>query len=299
MGWKTVIIGSECKVSLSTNRMKITIGEEFQSLPLCDVDTVIFSHNRVVITIPLLSQLIENNINVIICDERNDPIGIFQAFNSHSLVFKRLNNQIEWKITRKKKLWKIIVENKIQSEIEVLKLLSKNQKEIEQLETYKDSVYNDDQTNREAVAAKYYFACLFGAQFTRDDEDFVYNYALNYGYKIIASYISKCIASRGLLTQLGIHHIGEANPFNLTYDFIETFRSIIDVWVVCNVNDKFDTFLKKEVIEILNYKVYIDNKWMRLCDGIEDIIDSYIGFLEEKRNDVLRINLSKGLKDNE
>lgn len=298
MGWKTVIVGSECKASLSTNRMKITIGEEFQSIPLCDIDTVIFSHSRVVITIPLLSQLVENNINVIICDDCNDPIGIFQPFNSHSLVFKKLNAQIEWKLTRKKKLWKIIVENKIQSEIEVLKLLSKAEEEIRQLQVYKDSVYNDDQTNREAVAAKYYFSCLFGPRFTRDDES-VYNFALNYGYKIIASYISKCIASRGLLTQLGIHHIGEANPFNLTYDFIETFRAIIDVWTACNITDTFDTFLKKEVIEILNYKVYIDNKWMRLCDGIEDIIDSYIAFLEEKRNDVLRVDLSKGIKDNE
>ncbi len=298
MGWKTVIVGSECKASLSTNRMKITIGEEFQSIPLCDIDTVIFSHSRVVITIPLLSQLVENNINVIICDDCNDPIGIFQPFNSHSLVFKKLNAQIEWKLTRKKKLWKIIVENKIQSEIEVLKLLSKAEEEIKQLQVYKDSVYNDDQTNREAIAAKYYFSCLFGPRFTRDDES-VYNFALNYGYKIIASYISKCIASRGLLTQLGIHHIGEANPFNLTYDFIETFRAIIDVWTACNITDTFDTFLKKEAIEILNYKVYIDNKWMRLCDGIEDIIDSYIAFLEEKRNDVLRIDLSKGIKDNE
>ncbi len=297
MGWKTVIIGSECKASLTVNRMKITIGEEYQSIPLCDIDTVIFSHSKVVMTIPLLSQLVENNINVIICDERNDPIGIFQAFNSHSLVFKQLNKQIEWKLTRKKKLWKIIVENKIQSEIEVLTLLSKEKKEIEQLTIYKNSVYNDDQTNREAAAAKFYFMCIFGTKFARDDDSDIHNYSLNYGYKIIASYISKCIASRGLLTQLGIHHIGEANPFNLTYDFIETFRVIVDIWTICNISDKFDTFLKKEMIEILNYKVNIDNKWIRLCDGIEDVIDSYIGFLDEKRNDVLRIDLSKGIRE--
>ena len=117
MGWRTVIIGCESKVSLSVNRMKITIGEEFQSFPLCEIDSVIFSHNRVVMTIPLLSKLVENNINVIICDEKNDPVGIFQSFNSHSLVFKQLQKQIGWKITRKKKLWKIIVENRIQKKL--------------------------------------------------------------------------------------------------------------------------------------------------------------------------------------
>lgn len=66
MGWKTVIIGSEAKVSLSLNKLKITIGNEFQNVPLGDIDTVIFSHNRVIITIPLLSALVENNIKAIL-----------------------------------------------------------------------------------------------------------------------------------------------------------------------------------------------------------------------------------------
>ena len=74
MGWKTVIIGTECKVSLSMNRMKITIGEEYHNYSLTDIDTVVFSHNRIAFTIPLISQLIENNIGIIICDDKNDPI---------------------------------------------------------------------------------------------------------------------------------------------------------------------------------------------------------------------------------
>ena len=67
MGWKTVIVGSECVVSVSLNRMKISIGEEYQTIPLTDIDTVIFSHNKVFITIPLLAELVDNNINVVIC----------------------------------------------------------------------------------------------------------------------------------------------------------------------------------------------------------------------------------------
>lgn len=296
MGWKTIIIGSECKVSLTMNRMKISIGDEFQNISLCDIDTVIFSHNKLVITIPLLSKLIENNINVIICDERNDPVGVFQSFNTHSLVFKRLKEQLEWKITRKKKLWKVIIEDKIQSEIDVLTLNKTAEDKIKQLRIYKNSVYNDDQTNREAAAARYYYSLLFGAGFTRDDDSQI-NYALNYGYKILASYISKCIVSRGLITQLGIYHIGESNPFNLTYDFIEPLRSIIDIWVKENVDDKFNTFLKTELIGIMQFKVSIDGKWNRLSDAIEIIIDSYIGFLNEKRNNILRIDISKGFKE--
>lgn len=295
MGWKTVIIGSEAKVSLSLNKLKITIGNEFQNVPLGDIDTVIFSHNRVIITIPLLSALVENNINIIICDEKNDPIGIFQPFNGHSLVFKRLNAQINWKLTRKKKLWKRIIELKIQSEIDALILEKRQVKVIEQLKVYRESVYTDDQTNREAASARMYFTEMFGDDFTRDIPN-IQNYALNYGYKILASYISRCIASRGLITQLGIHHIGESNPFNLTYDFIEPLRAIIDLWVTESITDTFNAPLKQELIGILNYRVYVKDKWMRLNDAIEDIVDSYIAYLDERSNEVLFIDLSKGMK---
>lgn len=276
--------------------MKITIGNEYQNIPLCDLDTVIFSHDRITMTIPMLSKLVENNINVIICDSKNDPIGIFQPFNNHSLVFKQLNKQINWKITRKKKLWKFIIEQKIQSEIDVLDLIYEDCDELETLIGYKNSVYNDDQTNREAVSAKCYFGKMFGTKFYRDDKNDVRNFALNYGYKILASYISKCITARGLLTQLGIHHIGESNAFNLTYDFIEPLRVIVDVWVEENIKDSFSVVQKQELIGLLETKIYIDKKWMRIKDAIEDLIDSYIGFLNEKTDDILKIDFSKGIR---
>ena len=296
MGWKTIIIGCESKVSLTLNRMRITIDDEYQNIPLSDIDTVIFSHIGVVITIPLLSKLVENNINIIVCDDKNDPIGIFQPFNTHSLVFKRLNNQLNWKLTRKKKFWKIIIEQKIQSEIDALTIEKKNDLIIKQLNVYKDSVYTDDQTNREAVSARIYFGEMFGYDFVRHNQDTI-NYALNYGYKILASYISRCIASIGFITQLGIHHIGESNPFNLTYDFIEPFRVIVDLWVKENVNDVFNVVMKQEIIALLNYKVFVEGKWLRLTDTIEDIVDSYIGYLEERNQDIITIDLSKGMKD--
>ena len=275
--------------------MKIKIGEEYHTIPLCDIDTVIFSHSKTVMTIPLLSSLIENNINVIVCDNRNDPIGVFQPFNGHSLAFKQLNSQINWKITRKKKLWKLIIEQKIQSEIDVLKLMRKKQDTIEKLSEYRHSVYTDDQTNREAICARIYFSALFGDGFSRDQEGPL-NHALNYGYKIIVSHISKCIVSRGYLTQLGIHHIGEGNPFNLTYDFVEPLRAIIDAWVSNKINDEFNTSHKTEIIDLTNQKVFLNGKWIRLKDAIEDLVDNYLSFMNEKTERLLTLDLSKGLK---
>jgi CRISPR-associated protein Cas1 len=294
MSWKTVIIGAECKVSLDTNRMKITIDNEYHNIPLTDLDTVIFSHNKTVITIPLLAKLVENNVNVVICDRKNDPIGVFQGFNTHSLVFKQLDKQISWKVTRKKKLWKKIVEQKIQTEIDVLTLLELDSDVIEKLKVYKNSIYNDDQTNREAVSARLYYNTLFGENFTRDDLC-TQNFALNYGYKIIASYISKCIVSRGLVTQLGIHHIGESNAFNLTYDFIEPFRAIVDAWVYVNVDDSFGPAEKRELIDLLQSRIVCNNKWYRLNDAIEMMVDTYVSFLCGENN-LIMLDLSKGIQ---
>lgn len=296
MGWKTVIIGAECTASVSLNRLKITIENEYHHIPLTDIDTVIFTHDKVVITMPLLSKLIENNINIIICDSKNDPIGMFQPFNNHSLVFKQVNKQINWKVTRKKKLWKIIIEQKIQSEIEALQLLNNTSSDIiNTLISYRNSVYNDDQTNREALSARLYYCAMFGKSFYRD-EPISTNFAMNYGYKILASHISKCIASRGLLTQLGIHHVGESNPFNLTYDFIEPMRVLIDIWVKQNIDEEFTVYHKRELIELMDCRVFLQGKWIRLKDAIEDMIDSYIAFMNENNDKPLFIDLSKGIR---
>ena len=296
MGWKTIIIGSECKISLSMNRIKVIIDEDFNYIPISDVDTVIFSHDGCVITIPLIAKLLENNVNIVVCDSKNDPIGVFNAFNSHSLAFKQVAKQIEWRVTRKKKLWKKIVTDKIQSEIDTVIYLGLNRETVTKLKEFKNSIYNDDLTNREAVAARVYFSELFGSNFSRDDENDLRNYSLNYGYKILASYISKCLVSRGLITQLGIHHIGESNPFNLTYDFIEPLRAIVDIWTYRYIKDEFRNAQKRELIEILEWKVKVAGKWFRLSDAIEDVMDSYIAFLNEEREDILRVSLVDGIK---
>ena len=156
---------------------------------------------------------------------------------------------------------------------------------------------NNDDTNREAASAKVYFIALFGKSFSREDNCAI-NAGLNYGYKIIASHISRCLASRGLITQLGIHHKGEANPFNLTYDFIEPFRYVVDMFVHEYINEKFGVKEKRMLIDLLQSKIFINNKWMRLVDASEDILDSYIAFLNESNDSILRINYSQGIKIN-
>ncbi len=279
MSWKTVYIDEKVYVSLELNSIKVKLDDEYITLAISDLQTVIFAHNNMTITIPLISKLIENNVGVIICNSKNDPTGLFLPFNNHSLVFKQINYQVNWKITLKKRLWKMIVKEKIKSEITVMNKVGKTKK-VELMNKYLAGVKSNDITNQEGAAAKVYFRTIFGNEYFRDAPD-PRNYALNYGYKILASYISKYIASRGYITQIGIFHKGSSNPFNLTYDFIEIFRYIVDVYVIYNL-DKVELFTlehKHKLVNILNNKITYDNKQYRLCNVIDKVINNYFNFL--------------------
>ena len=203
-------------------------------------------------------------------------------FNNHSLVFKKLKYQINWTNSIKNKLWKLIIQEKIKSEVANLNFQNKNHAAKILIKKY-GSVKLNDKFNYEAMAARFYFSVFFGDDFKRKNDDII-NVALNYGYKIIASYISRSISARGYLTQLGIHQIGEANPFNLTYDFIESFRAIIDRWVYINMYDKesFEINDRYELANILNIHVFVENKKYRLNKAIDLIIDSYFSFLNKE-----------------
>ncbi len=294
MGWKTVYINEECSVSLALNSLKVKFEDEYINVSLNDIETVVFAHDKMTISIPIISALIEKNIGIIVCNKSRDPLGIFMPYNNHSLVFKQIDSQISWRLTRKKRLWKLIIQNKIRSERKLLEYLGVDELQLNIFKRYEETVETDDNSNREGAAARLYYDLIFGKNFIRHSST-TYNFCLDYGYKILASYISRFIASRGYLVQLGIHHRGESNPFNLTYDFIETFRVLIDFWVISNINenDEFMMEHRLELTNILNYTVRVDKKRQRLSKAIDIIIDSYFSFLNENSEEIKSIDYLK------
>jgi CRISPR-associated protein Cas1 len=98
---------------------------------------------------------------------------------------------------------------------------------------YVGEIRDGDVTNREGHAAKIYFNELFGKNFTRDDETII-NFALNYGYSILRSAISRSIVSKGLHPSISIFHHSIYDAFALSDDLMEPFRPIIDDFVFKN-----------------------------------------------------------------
>ena len=167
---------------------------------------------------------------------------------------------------------------KIEGQRNNLNLIEK-QDSAEKLSEYLLDVLPGDSTNREGHSAKVYFNSCFGKDFSRGDECDT-NAFLNYGYSIILSAINRELKALGYLTEFGIHHIGESNPFNLSCDLMEPLRPLIDRYVLKKKVNREN--FKGEFINLLNETVNFDDKNMILDNAIHLYVLSAISALNEK-----------------
>lgn len=137
-----------------------------------------------------------------------------------------------------------------------------------------------------------YFPLLFGKNFIRHHDEPI-NVALNYGYAILLSTVNQEIICNGYITQLGIHHKNEFNPYNLACDLMEPFRIVIDDFVNQHQNQEFGLELKKGLVDLLNQTFIYNQKRYTLKDIIKQYTKNtleclkgtkkYNHFLYEKR----------------
>jgi len=151
----------------------------------------------------------------------------------------------------KKQLWKQTIESKIKNQATLLK---KYKKEYKFLIALSQDVKSGDTTNREAVAAKYYWKNLFDIpDFFRDRYGFPPNNLLNYGYAILRAAVARSLTGSGLLPTLGIHHHNRYNAYCLADDIMEAYRPWVDEIVLaqCVNNEAPDDLTKELKAELL------------------------------------------------
>ena len=231
------------------------------------------------ITSYLINELINNKIKLIFCDEMHNPAGEVIPYYGSFNTSKKIQNQINWNKNRKIKVWEHIVKYKIHNQAMLLKKLNING--YNKLLEYEEDVENGDITNREGHAAKIYFNLLFGEKFIRGSNNSI-NAALDYGYSIILSIMNKEIVSKGYITQIGLKHRNEYNPFNLTSDLMEPFRPLIDEIVFNNMKKEFDKRQKYELINVLNRTMKIEGREQYVANAIPIYIQSVFNALENK-----------------
>lgn len=278
MGYRQVIIKKSEKLHFKDKQLIIDKDNQSTKIPLEDINYILIEDSTTIITTRLLAELGKNAISLIVCDERFDPTSIMYPYNYHFKQLDVFTHQLEIDDSIKNEFWNQIVKRKIENSIRVLEMTSKEEFPISKLNEYINEVIDGDSKNREGLAAKIYFRSIFGSDFIRFYDDNI-NAALNYGYTILASAIIRNLAVYGLNTYLGIHHNSKINNFNLAYDFLEPYRSVIDKFVYDNKDDivlPLSFEFRKKLINLLNKEVLHQNKKYTIEYSISLLIKSYI-----------------------
>lgn len=278
MGYRQVIIKKSEKLHFKDNQLIIDKDESSIKVPLEDISYILIENSSTILTTRLLAELGKNAISLIVCDEKFEPTSIMYPYNYHFKQLDVFSHQLEIDDSIKNEFWNQIVKRKIENSIRVLEMTSKEEFPISKLTEYINEITDGDSKNREGLAAKMYFRSLFGSDFIRFYDDNV-NAALNYGYTIIASAIIRNLAVYGLNTYLGIHHSSKINNFNLAYDFLEPYRSVVDKFVYDNKDDivlPLSFEFRKKLINLLNKEVLHQNKKYTIEYSIGLLIKSYI-----------------------
>lgn len=283
MGFRSIVINSRCKLDYSLNYLVVHKGMDVKKILLDEIKLICINSTQVSITTALISECLNKKIKIILSDEKHNPVGEITPYYNNFYTYRKLKEQLSFTEECKGYLWQEIVKNKILNQSLVLKVSGK-EKESLILEAYANEVMIDDKQNREGIAAKVYFKTLFGSDFSRDNSC-KENIFLDYGYSILLSSINRIVKMYGYYTELGIHHIGESNSFNLSCDFMEPLRPLVDLYVLNGIVN-LDNY-KEEYIKMLELPVIFNNRTLFLDNALEEYVESLLFYL--KNGDIDKI----------
>ena len=287
MAFRTIVIESRCKLEYSLNNLVCRKGNDETRILLDEIKTIIINSGQVSITTGLISEIIKKNVKLIFTDGEHNPSGEIVPYYNNFYSYRKIKEQISFCKEDCDYLWKEIIREKIHNQAKNLKHKN-NSESYDLLLQYRNCVLDGDPSNREGHAAKVYFNSLFGKDFSRNQKNDI-NMLLNYGYSIILSTINREVKALGYLTELGIHHIGESNQFNLSCDLMEPIRPLVDLYVinglVCSNN------FKEVFVKMLTKTVLYNNREILLENAIRLYVEDMFGFLKTK--DINKIRFIK------
>lgn len=277
MAFRNLIVKDRCKLEYALNYLVCRKNNEETRILLDEIKLVVIDSLQVSITTSLIAMCAEKKIKIIFVDEKHNPCAELVNYQNNFYSYRKIKEQISISQNNKDFVWKQIVKEKINNQAYNLK--EKHYDEYLKLIDYSNEIENGDITNREGHAAKVYFNALFGTKFNRDQDNEINKY-LNYGYSILLSSINREIKMYGYLTELGIHHIGESNPFNFSCDLIEPLRPLVDAYVINNIVNE-DNY-KLTFVEMLSKNVTYNDKDFFLDNAIHLFVGNIMDVLLNK-----------------
>lgn len=280
MGWRTVVITHTAKLDYKMNYLVVRSGEEVHRINIDEIAMLVIETTSVSLTAYLLCELSAHKVDVIFCDEKKNPDGMYIPFYGSHDTSRKVRMQMRWSEEAKANVWASVVRQKILGQAAVLEA-GKHPDTSTMLRNYAEEVVAGDTTNREGFAAKVYFNSLFGKDFTRQDKEDPTNGQLNYGYAILLSAICRETVNQGYITQIGIHHENVFNEFNLACDLMEPFRPFIDCLVLKMKHDELKKDDKKALVGFMNRQIMFDGKVQFISNAIPLYVKSVLEAIDK------------------
>ncbi len=235
---RSVAVQRPARLSIQRAQLLIENDDGRHTVPLEDLGILVLDHDAIAVTGPLLGELGEQRVAVVVCNAKHLPSAILLPYEGHTLMAQTLRGQIEASKPARKQIWRQIVVAKIQSQA---RFLQEKLGHDFGLGSLSNQVLSGDTSNREAVAAGVYWDALFGEDFVRlrraemaesgpglDPTIRTANALLNYGYAVLRAAVARAIVLAGLHPALGVHHRHRENTFSLADDLMEPLRVLVD-----------------------------------------------------------------------
>jgi len=264
---QTLVFESPVQLSVQNSMLKIASKdnpEEATFRTIEDIAIILIDNHSASLTTPLIGKLSEQNIAVVFCNEKHMPTSMLMNLDANTLQEKYFRLQLEAPQPLKKQMWKNVVETKIKNQALHLKSLSKKH---DRLLKYATSVLSGDTSNREGLAAQYYWKELFGRDFIRDRFGEHPNDFLNYGYTLLRAATARALMASGLLPSLGIFHRNYYDAFPLADDIMEPYRPFVDQIAYKlhhNKKKKLDKEVKKAFLEMFYTNIPFGEQMVQL-----------------------------------
>lgn len=286
MAWRVVAIENPARLNLKDNKLVIKQDSEV-ALPLEDIDSLIIDNREVVLTANIIAALAKFDVNTLICDEKHLPATVILPHGQASRGSKNARQQLAMGEALRKQLWRKNIIQKIKNQATVLRKNSFDDgaKKLDKLAT---TVRSGDVGNNEAIAARLYFDALLGDATRR--KPMWHNSALNYGYAIVRGSLARAIVTRGLITEIGINHHSELNQYNLVDDLIESFRPLVDNYILekvapYRINDEYDSSLSKRgrhlIIDVMNQHGIMIDKRYTVKHLADMVVESFVNAISK------------------
>lgn len=287
---QTITFRSPVSLSVKNKQLVIHLKEEDRTVtrPIEDIGVIILENQMIKITLPLINELTENNVALIICDEHCMPKSMLMTLEGNTTLQEAYRFQTEATLPLKKQAWKQVVESKIKNQSA---LLNKLGKKGDVLKPFYMNVKSGDADNREGGASRVYWSALFGNDFRRERYGDAPNNLLNYGYTILRAAVTRALLGSGLYPAFGIFHRNRYNAFPLADDLMEPFRAFIDE-TVYSLYTQGKTDLTTEVKQSLQSVLFCDvhiGKQMRPLEVALTLATS--SFLKYIKGDVEKLTL--------